>query len=57
MVDMANCADVEMRLFALEFATGGTDSERGGASGGGGFGGRGEVENCGRVEEGRGEAS
>jgi len=57
MVDMANCADVEMRLFALEFATGGTDSERGGASGGGGFGGRGEVENCGWVEEGRGEAS
>lgn len=56
MVDMADGSNVEMRLFALEFATGGTDGERGGASGGG-FGGRGEVEDCGGVEEGGGEVS
>lgn len=45
MVDMADGSNVEMGLFTLEFTTGGTDGERGGASGGG-FGGRGEVENC-----------
>jgi len=56
MVDVADGSDVEMRLFALEFATGGTDGERGGASGGW-FGGGSEVEDCGGVEEGGREAS
>lgn len=56
MVDVADGSDVEMRLFALEFTTGGTDGERGGASGGW-FGGGSEVEDCGGVEKGGREAS
>lgn len=50
MVDMANCADVEMWLFTLEFATCRADGEGGGRTVGA-LGGS-EVEDCGGVKEG-----
>jgi hypothetical protein len=49
VVDVANCTDVEMRFFALEFATCGTDGERWTVVIGLGSGS--EVEDCGRVKE------
>ena len=52
VVDVADGADVDVGLLALELAAGGADGE--GAAAGGGVG-SGEVEDCGGVDEGRGE--
>lgn len=57
MVDVADCADVDVGLLSLELASGGAYGEavaRGGRGWRGGGGGS-EVEDCGGVEERRGE--
>lgn len=56
MVDMSDCADVDMGLFALEFASSGSDCERTVAVGfgGGGGGGSAEEDGGGVCEEGGG---
>ena len=54
VVDVADGADVDVGLLALELSAGGADGEGAAAVGGGGGGG-GEVEDCGGVEEGGGE--
>ena len=55
MVDVADCADVDVGLLSLELASGGAYGEAMARGGGGWCGGGSEVEDCGRVEERGGE--
>lgn len=55
MVDVADCADVDMGLLSLELASGGAYGEAMARGGGGWCGGGSEVEDCGGVEERGGE--